>query len=517
MHIRRLSRWFRPVLAAAFLTLLSAIAVAQPPPPTYTVKTSGGLTVVTFNVEPGRIWINLPDDIRPGDLISGTMSGNPKGATKEEQAANLAEMKKFGVRLFGGSAQPQEVRWGDYAGVQLEVPKQPSVNPSVGITKDSGPTLIQVNIPISRLPPGSIFGPDPAIAALAASARWGDYSSFDPASGFSFPNMGQQGRPNTIYGPFDGNASNTSLRFGPGGSTLPDFEKNTENVSGGSGLIRPLAESPRKSVYEEPTNFSGPVQLFLDEGGKKATAPHRNVGVHMRAPKTDLLKGEKTTLTVEVSGLQGIKRPVPLTLTYGGVIIMEGGQYQPLMIQPSEVSADGRYTTTRGITGIQAGGWNATATVVTHPFDICFQDDSVPARVILWNTFTGDYIFNCPGCPPPKGQQGDRTGGTTGESGGKKTGGTTESGGTTTTTGPAGAPGTNPVPPTGLTGTGTMVRKGCIITLTHNAPDRRVFAKLDACTNSANSTVEVPKTDTKFTITDRNTADNTCACGPGCK
>jgi hypothetical protein len=207
--------------------------------------------------------------------------------------------------------------------------------------------------------------------------------------------------------------------------------------------------------------------------------------VKLTAPKTDLLRGEKTTLTVQVTGLEGIKQPVPLTLTYGGVIVMEGGPYQPLVIQPSQVGADGRYSTTRGITGIQAGGWNANATVVTGPFDFCLQDDSVPARVVLSNTFTGDYMFTCPGCLPPKGQQG-------------------------------GAAGSSTASPNGLSGTGTVSRKGCIIDLTHNAPDRRVFARLDPCINSGTATIETSSR-VKFTITDRNITDNTCACGPGCK
>jgi hypothetical protein len=56
--------------------------------------------------------------------------------------------------------------------------------------------------------------------------------------------------------------------------------------------------------------------------------------------------------------------------------------------------------------------------------------------------------------------------------------------------------------------------KGCIITLSHNAPDRRVFAKLDACTKTGDATVETnsPKADIK--ITDKNTADNTAQSPP---
>jgi hypothetical protein len=85
-------------------------------------------------------------------------------------------------------------------------------------------------------------------------------------SEFRLPSMGQQGRPVEIFGPFDGNFSNTMLAYGPARSTAQDFEKHTENVSGGFGLIRPLAESPRKMVCEAPNNVTGPIALNLKEG-----------------------------------------------------------------------------------------------------------------------------------------------------------------------------------------------------------------------------------------------------------
>jgi hypothetical protein len=183
---------------------------------------------------------------------------------------------------------------------------------------------------------------------------------------------------------------------------------------------------------------------------------------------------------------------VPLTLESQGVITMDEGNYQPLMIQPTQVGADGRYSTTRGITGVQTGAWTATATVLTQHFNICLQDDSVPARVILWNTFTGDYTFTNIRPPPRPGQP--------------------RPPGVMVPTGGAMMPGGF-----NFSGTGQVVRKGCIITLKHNAPDRRVMGTLDKCTNTGNATVQGPSTGTRFTITDRNTTDNTCTCGPGCK
>jgi len=266
--------------------------------------------------------------------------------------------------------------------------------------------------------------------------------------------------------------------YGPPGTSVQDFEKNTENVSGGFGLINPIAKSPRKCVFEAPTNVRGPIELYLKEGNIQTKGEYRNVGVNLSAPKTSLLRGERTTLTVQVSGLEGINEPVPLTLECKGVITMEGGTYQPLVIRPSQVGADGRYSTTRGITGVQTGVWGATATVVTHRFDVCLQDDTAPARRVLWNTFTGDYIFTNP-FPPPK---------------------------------PSGQPPqTDSTTPTSLPGTGKITMKGCIFTLEHNAPDRRVMSRIDQCTKTGRASVQTVSPKVKFTITDRNTTDNTCA------
>lgn len=490
MNTRHISRWFWTAPAFVFLTTLTCVnAAAQPPAPTYSIQTSGGLTVVTFTVAPGTIWVNLPDDIRAGDVISGTLGGQTKGTTEAERADNLALLREFRIKLSNRSgAEPTEVRWGDYAAFNMDVAKEPSVNRlSVGLSKATGPTLIQVTMPVSRLGPGSIFGPDPAAVAAANNARWADYSS-DPNSTLRIPRLGQQGRPITIHGSFDGNASNTTLRFGPVGSTPRDFEKNTENVSGGFGLIRPLAESLRKGVFELPARISGPVELLLNEGGKIATAPHRNVGVQLSAPKTNLMRGEKTVVTIEVSGLAGILKDVSLQLDSKGVITMEGGSFQNLRIKPEEVKLDGRYTTKREITGVQAGGFGVTATVIVGPFDLSLQDDADPNRIFHFNSFTGDYIFACGG------------GSCRGASGG------------TSSQPPTGS--SEPPPPVTLTGTGKPTMKGCIITLTHNAPDRRVFAKLDACTKSGDASVETTPPKTNFNITDKNTADNTAASPP---
>ena len=104
--------------------------------------------------------------------------------------------------------------------------------------------------------------------------------------------------------------------------------------------------------------------------------------------------------------------------------------FQPLFIQPSEVDAGGRYTTTRGVTGVETGVWSSTVTVVTQPFNIVLRDPS-PPQTILVNSFTGDYAFCGAGFK--------------------------------------------------LGGTGQIKRQGCIITLTDNNPDRAVQGTFNSC------------------------------------
>ncbi len=425
------------------------------------VVTANGLHTVTMDTLPGRVIINLPDDMRAGDTISGTVVAEPKGSTEEERKNNTAKLSELKLSL--GSKFPKHqkelmILITPRVIVQDEsTPGGPNQNQANFSTKFPETFNYTIGVNAARTDTETVTitvnSPIWFIRDQATSQRLELPVSPDD---FRLPSMGQQGRPLEIFGPFDGDASNTTLMYGPARSTVQDFEKNTENVSGGFGLIRPLAESPRKCVFEAPSTFTGPIQLFVKDAKTNTTSPYRNVGVNLTSPKTNLIKGEHTTLKVEVSGLEGIKSPVPLTLESKGVITMEGGMYQPLMIQPSQVGSDGRYTTTRGITGVRTGGWEGTATVVTQPFNIVLRDPDPPQTVLI-NSFTGDYVFCGSG---PK-----------------------------------------------LSGTGQIKRQGCVITLTDNAPDRQVQGTANACVPVDNGrfftfyTVGA-FTDIKVTVTD---------------
>lgn len=64
-------------------------------------------------------------------------------------------------------------------------------------------------------------------------------------------------------------------------------------------------------------------------------------------------------------------------------------------------------------------------------------------------------------------------------------------------------------------GTGKVTRRGCLITLEVNGPDRRVLAKIETCMKIGTASVHLFSPGRTFTVLDRNTANNTCACPGG--
>jgi hypothetical protein len=66
-----------------------------------------------------------------------------------------------------------------------------------------------------------------------------------------------------------------------------------------------------------------------------------------------------------------------------------------------------------------------------------------------------------------------------------------------------------------IAGRGIVKVKGCMITLQHLAIDRRVQAQIDTCQKKGTGSVQVLSTGLTFSLTDRNTANNTCVCPAG--
>jgi len=106
----------------------------------------------------------------------------------------------------------------------------------------------------------------------------------------------------------------------------------------------------------------------------------------------------------------------------------------------------------------------ASCTFKVTAYDVCLQDDSNAARVLLFNSFTGDYVFCCDGLV--------------------------------------------------LTGQGKVKKKGGEITLEDNTTNRRVLGKVTAALRKGTASVQSPPGTPACTITDRDFTNNDCNCTP---
>jgi len=105
---------------------------------------------------------------------------------------------------------------------------------------------------------------------------------------------------------------------------------------------------------------------------------------------------------------------------------------------------------------------SSVTTTITGGFNLCLQDDS-SGSILQVNSITGDYIFtNCQGVT--------------------------------------------------VGGRGSITIKGSIATLQDYGSDRRILARVDSSVMKGTATIQLFSPARTFTITDRNTADNTCGC-----
>lgn len=302
----------RPIWALAIL--ITASAAARAASVTAALESGPGFHVATFSLPAGRIYVNLPDDMAPGDTVSATVNPVPAGVGESVQARQRQEMAAYSVEIAGQRAPAA-------AGVRtFTVPAGAAL--AIRLLDERARPAADVKAPL-RAP-----APQP--------------------SDYRVPSVGQTGGPVRIAGAFDGDLSNSSVQIA-------------------GKPAQPMAESPRQLVVRGPEEPSPPAPIEVRERGRAvASGTYRNVSVRLSAPLTNLLSGQRTTLTIAISGLETLQETLPVRLSNQSpdVVRMEGGEQQTLCVRPDEVSTTGTWSKTRGLTGVRAGGFSIQTEVI---------------------------------------------------------------------------------------------------------------------------------------------------------
>lgn len=295
-----------------------------------------GVRTTTVNTPSGKLTINMPPDAALGDTISGTVVAEPAGETVERRQANMDTLEGyvFDIPEIPDKvvvSEPEEAPGKEPESkkvVTWEIPATVSGEIVDLVLRDpKGNEVTKTDFPVS--PPPAYTPP--------AKPQAGDYN---------LPTIGQAGRPVEMTGPFDGELVNTEVKIG-GSQT---------------GI---LTQSPRKTVVESPRDVIGLTDIELTDGDVTVKGQYRSVALKLSADKLELKKGERTTLTVQVLGLQGLKEEIPISLENKSptVVSMEGGESQTVTVHPEEVGPEGIYTISKTLTGIQTGPFSISARI----------------------------------------------------------------------------------------------------------------------------------------------------------
>ena len=244
------------------LLLIIVIAVTAIINPAFGQVPAPDFNIYPMQVSPDQqLRLRLPNDIRNGDMITGTVM--------EEKRDNAGDMKKNAATLEGVVIEidGKKTKLGNRIFFFL-VPAGLASIPFL-IKNSSGQTIERGQIPVFSQGANNIQ---------------------TTANGMNFnPDViCQPGEPLNIPGNFDGNAANTSISI----NNIP---------------CEIIAESPRQAVVAIPQNTAaGKATIKIEEQQKKEEHTVNVAVINLTANKINLLRGEKTTISVTVSGLENL-------------------------------------------------------------------------------------------------------------------------------------------------------------------------------------------------------------------
>jgi hypothetical protein len=333
------------VALASSATLLMRAQTAE-----VSVQTTGPVHTAAFQTPQGIVRVHVSSDAAAGDTISGMIVAEPVGATPQAREANLRQLANSVVEWQSQRAPVSARRY------EWQVPVGLRTGYGALMLRDrDGKLLSQASLPIDPVPAPATRGP-----------------STVPA--FELPTEGQKGAPAVILGRSDGSLTGKTVTLG---ETEVDL----------------LAASPRQLAFRVPATALGPAPVRFASADGVTEGTLRVLGISMNATSTQLGGGQRATLTITVSGLNGITEPVTLTVLNRSAAIMQVENIdRPITITPRQVTGQGTFVVNRRITGVRLGTWEVVASVGKPPLAQFDVQRSIARILADWQAKTGVAI-----------------------------------------------------------------------------------------------------------------------------
>lgn len=297
-------------LLTLFLLFSAPIIWAQ------TISNQKGLTIVSFSTPNGSVKIYLPDGIRSGDVISGTVIAEPSGKNNRQVKKNLSKLSGY-LLLIEGKRFPinenaSTIKWLVNSGSQENIP--------IEIIEENGGKIASLSCPVNN----------------TSKTENEKYSSC------VIPSHALVGQPLQIKGQFDGDMSNTSCA-----------------ISNKPAVI--LAESPRNCIISFSDNAQGLQTIQVNENEKPmCNQPISGVNMEVTAGNLNLRKGQNTFINVKLSGLENLPDKALLTITNitPNIVTMTNGNLQVYPVWPLADTANGTFSVHCPAVSINTGSFS---------------------------------------------------------------------------------------------------------------------------------------------------------------
>ena len=337
-----------------FLLVTPSITKAQ------TISSQKGLNTVVFPTQYGDVKVYVPDDVRSGDVISGTVIAEPKGNNTRQTEKNLAELVKYSVSIDGNkyavSEKPALFKWIVTQDRQLSYPMEllhVSGQKPMSLTIPFKPVVVKDSVKNSA-------GVDAADYVLWRNSANEQQSQFKECI---VPTHALTDAPCKITGNFDGDASNTKCTL----NNQP---------------MQVLVESPRQCQVQYPANGQGLQTFRVSENGQEKCS-RQTSGVDMQVTTGDLnlRKGQSTYINVKLLHLENLPDKAVLTITNitPNVVTMTNGNVQVIPVWPPADSAGGTFSVHCPATGIITGNFQVNINLdLPQPGETTTPENKLP-------------------------------------------------------------------------------------------------------------------------------------------